>query len=230
MTALTSLETDRVAALDAAEAAGRVDDAFLARFDVQFPRLHGFFAELYGARPDGQQQLAETVAAASTAWNTRPLELKVRDAQREAEPGWFESERMLGGVCYVDRYAGNLEGIREQIPYFRELGLTYLHLMPLFDAPEGDNDGGYAVSSYRRVNPSLGTMAQLTELAADLRTAGISLPYGVAVAVFGGLSPLVATALLDAGRFHFFLAGVVVLCLASAVVYWRMPETKDLPL
>ncbi|MEZ5187629.1 MAG: alpha-amylase family protein [Microbacterium sp.] len=175
MTALTSLEIDRVAALDAAEAAGRVDDAFLARFDVQFPRLHGFFAELYGARPDGQQQLAETVAAASTAWNTRPLELKVRDAQREAEPGWFESERMLGGVCYVDRYAGNLEGIREQIPYFRELGLTYLHLMPLFDAPEGDNDGGYAVSSYRRVNPSLGTMAQLTELAADLRTAGISL-------------------------------------------------------
>ena len=115
------------------------------------------------------------MAAASTAWNTRPLELKVRDAQREAEPGWFESERMLGGVCYVDRYAGNLEGIREQIPYFRELGLTYLHLMPLFDAPEGDNDGGYAVSSYRRVNPSLGTMAQLTELAADLRTAGISL-------------------------------------------------------
>ena len=64
----------------------------------------------------------------------------------------------------------------------------------------------------------------------EVRTAGISLPYGVAVAVFGGLSPLVATALLDAGRFHFFLAGVVVLCLASAVVYWRMPETKDLPL
>mgnify|MGYP000913983169 CR=1 FL=1 len=107
MTALTSLEIDRVAALDAAEAAGRVDDAFLARFDVQFPRLHGFFAELYGARPDGQQQLAETVAAASTAWNTRPLELKVRDAQREAEPGWFESERMLGGVCYVDLFGGN---------------------------------------------------------------------------------------------------------------------------
>ncbi|MDI9627398.1 MAG: MFS transporter, partial [Acidobacteriota bacterium] len=64
----------------------------------------------------------------------------------------------------------------------------------------------------------------------EVRTAGISLPYGVAVAVFGGLSPLVATALHDAGRFHIFLAGVVVLCLATALVYWRMPETKDLPL
>ena len=175
MTALTTLASDRTAALDAAEAAGRVDDAFLDRFDAQFPRLHGLFTRLYGERPDGQEQLAATVAAASTSWNARPLELKVRDAQREADAGWFQSERMLGGVAYVDRFAGNLAGIRDQIPYFRELGLTYLHLMPLFDAPDGDNDGGYAVSSYRKVNPSLGTMEELTDLAADLRTAGISL-------------------------------------------------------
>ena len=53
---------------------------------------------------------------------------------------------MLGGVCYVDRYAGSLDGVRRQIPYFRELGLTYLHLMPLFASPEGNSDGGYAVS------------------------------------------------------------------------------------
>lgn len=175
MTALTTLASDRTAALDAAEAAGRVDDAFLDRFDAQFPRLHGLFTRLYGDRSDGQEQLAATVAAASTSWNARPLELKVRDAQREADAGWFQSERMLGGVAYVDRFAGNLAGIRDQIPYFRELGLTYLHLMPLFDAPDGDNDGGYAVSSYRKVNPSLGTMEELTDLAADLRTAGISL-------------------------------------------------------
>ncbi len=175
MTALTTLASDRTAALDAAEAAGRVDDAFRGRFDAQFPRLHGLFTRLYGERPDGQEQLAATVAAASTSWNARPLELKVRDAQREADASWFQSERMLGGVAYVDRFAGNLAGIRDQIPYFRELGLTYLHLMPLFDAPDGDNDGGYAVSSYRKVNPSLGTMEELTDLAADLRTAGISL-------------------------------------------------------
>ena len=45
---------------------------------------------------------------------------------------------MLGGVCYVDRYAGSLAGIRDSIPYFQELGLTYLHLMPLFESPEGN--------------------------------------------------------------------------------------------
>ena len=62
--------------------------------------------------------------------------------------------------------------MRENIPYFKELGLTYLHLMPLFKAPEGDNDGGYAVSSYREVNPALGTMDELAALAAELRARG----------------------------------------------------------
>jgi amylosucrase len=155
--------------------AGRLDDAFLARFDAHAPRLHALFRPLYGERPDGLEQLAAVIGEAAASWNARPLELKARDAQREEEPGWFESERMLGAVAYVDRYAGDLEGIRAQIPYFQELGLTYLHLMPLFDSPEGNSDGGYAVSSYRRVSPALGTMEQLASLAADLRLAGISL-------------------------------------------------------
>lgn len=175
MTPLSTLEDDRTAALAAAGDAGRVDDAFLGRFDEQFPRLHRLFTQLYGGRDDGQDRLSELIALASTSWNRRPLELKVRDGARLDQPDWFTSERMLGGVCYVDRYAGNLAGIRDQIPYFRDLGLTYLHLMPLFDTPDGDNDGGYAVSSYRRVNPSLGSMEQLAELAAELRLAGISL-------------------------------------------------------
>ena len=53
--------------------------------------------------------------------------------------------------------------------------MTYLHLMPLFKMPEGENDGGYAVSSYREVQPPLGTMEQLAALAGYLRAAGISL-------------------------------------------------------
>ena len=47
--------------------------------------------------------------------------------------------------------------------------------MPLFLSPEKNSDGGYAVSSYRAVNPAFGTMAGLTELAAELRANGISL-------------------------------------------------------
>ena len=82
---------------------------------------------------------------------------------------------MVGGVCYVDLFARNLDGIRAKIPYFKELGLTYLHLMPLFRMPEGENDGGYAISSFREVHPPLGTMAQLAQLSRALREEGISL-------------------------------------------------------
>jgi len=78
-------------------------------------------------------------------------------------------------MCYADLFAGNLRGLCERIPYLLELGVNYLHLMPMFKVPEGDNDGGYAVSSYRELNPELGTMPELAELASELRHHGISL-------------------------------------------------------
>ncbi len=148
-------------------------DAFLQRFDRHFPELCRLFHELYGTRPDWLAQLTALTLEAARSWAVRPAELKASDASRGDR--WFQSNQMLGGVCYVDRYARNLEGLRAQIPYFKELGLTYLHLMPLFRAPEPHSDGGYAVSSYRDVNPRLGTMTQLRELAAELREHGISL-------------------------------------------------------
>ena len=82
---------------------------------------------------------------------------------------------MLGGVCYVDLFSGDLTELRRKIPYFKELGLSYLHLMPLFKTPAAENDGGYAVSSYREVNPALGSIGDLAALAAELRREGISL-------------------------------------------------------
>lgn len=152
-----------------------VDAEFIAHAEQHLPRLVDLFQRLYGDRPDVAERVASVVRLAQRSWDERPSELKALDRERTAHPDWFTSERMLGGVCYVDRYAGGLEGVRAQIPYFRELGLTYLHLMPLFESPEGNSDGGYAVSSYRRVNPALGTMDELAALAADLRRAGISL-------------------------------------------------------
>jgi amylosucrase len=159
----------------ASESGGAFDDAFARRFAEHFPTLHPLFVQLYGERGDGLEQLAAVIAEASASWNARPLELRARDDLREQNPGWYLSNQMLGGVCYVDRYAGSLAGVRDSIPYFEELGLTYLHLMPLFESPEGNSDGGYAVSSYRHVNPTLGSMDDLASLAADLRLAGISL-------------------------------------------------------
>jgi amylosucrase/maltose alpha-D-glucosyltransferase/alpha-amylase len=72
-------------------------------------------------------------------------------------------------------FAGDLEGLRQRIPYLSEMGITYLHLMPIFKVPAGDNDGGYAVSSYREVEQDLGTMEDLANLATELRHHGMSL-------------------------------------------------------
>lgn len=148
---------------------------FRQRLDQHFPRLFSLLVRLYGTQYDFFYHLEAILATAAQGWLARPAELRALDAEREAKPDWFQSNKMVGGVCYVDLFAGNLAGVRAKIPYFKELGLTYLHLMPLFQAPEGNSDGGYAVSSYRDVNPALGTMDELAELATELRHNGISL-------------------------------------------------------
>ena len=167
---LPRLEAQYVSEANAAEWA-----SFRTRLETHFEKLFRVLVHLYGGRYDFFYHLESILAAAARLWLARPAELKALDERRETNPGWFHSQEMLGGVCYVDLFAGNLAGIRARIPYFKELGLTYLHLMPLFACPAGENDGGYAVSSYREVNPALGTMAGLSDLAAELRRQNISL-------------------------------------------------------
>ncbi len=157
---------------------GQVDEveweAYLDRLKRHFPRLFESLHALYGRDYDFFYYLESILASATTMWIERPGELKALDAMRAADPMWYQSHRMVGAMCYVDLFAGDLKGLRERIPYLSELGITYLHLMPLFKTPAGDNDGGYAVSSYREVNPALGTTEDLVELATELRHHGIS--------------------------------------------------------
>jgi amylosucrase len=148
---------------------------FIARVEGEAPQLESLFTRIYGHSERTHHELTALVAQLATSWQQRSPALRALDDTRLADPHWFQSNQMLGGVCYVDRYATDLDGVRARIPYFRELGLTYLHLMPLFAAPEANSDGGYAVSSYRHVNPALGDMQQLASLAAELRVNGIVL-------------------------------------------------------
>lgn len=150
-------------------------DAYVDRLRKHFPRLFSRLHALYGSQYDFFYHLESIVASATRMWLERPDELKALDGLRTTDPHWYQSSRMVGAMCYVDLFAGDLEGMMERLPYLSELGITYLHLMPIFAVPEGDNDGGYAVSSYREVNPPLGTMEQLGNLATELRHRGISL-------------------------------------------------------
>jgi amylosucrase len=149
--------------------------AFNGRLEANFPRLFGLLYQLYGQQYDFFYHLEQILSMAAQSWLARPPGLKALDTAREADPAWYQSNQMVGGVCYVDLFARDLAGVRAKLPYFKELGLTYLHLMPLFQASAGNNDGGYAVSNYREVNPALGSRDELEALADALRRAGISL-------------------------------------------------------
>ena len=48
----------------------------------------------------------------------RPDSLRSLDAEREADPPWFHSDQIGGGVCYVDLFAGNLAGVRQIAPLY----------------------------------------------------------------------------------------------------------------
>jgi len=150
-------------------------EAYKERVHRHFPLVFRLLHRLYGHHYDFFYHLEDILVTVTRCWLERPDELKALDAVRQSDPHWYQSHRMVGAMAYVDLFAGDLGGLRGKIPYLSELGVTYLHLMPVFDVPEGDNDGGYAVRSYREVNPELGTMGELSELASELRHHGISL-------------------------------------------------------
>jgi amylosucrase len=164
-----------IAALRRAGAASNVGvDELLARARRWGPDLEaGVRAVFDGALADELVgRLAEVVA---TGWLARPDSLRARDRERLLTPDWFQRPDALGYVAYADRFADTLAGVAEHVDYLRELGTTYLHLMPLLKPRVGANDGGYAVADYREVREDLGTMADLGKLATTLHENGIAL-------------------------------------------------------
>ncbi|OEZ99775.1 alpha-amylase family protein [Duganella sp. HH101] len=145
------------------------------RLTAAEPVLRRLLAGLYGERADFDAWLGDLMASLGALYAARPAELRALDAQRAAQPEWFLSQRMLGYCAYVQNFGGDLNGVAARIPYLRELGVSYLHLLPFLRPREGENDGGFAVSSFDEVDPALGSNADLDALTAQLREAGISL-------------------------------------------------------
>jgi amylosucrase len=115
------------------------------------------------------------VESAIAGFRARDPELRHLDQRRLLRPDWLQQPDMLGYACYTERFADTLSGIPSRLPYLRDLGVTYLHLMPLLQPREGDNDGGYAVQDYRTVRSDLGDVDDLRELTRTLRDHGVSL-------------------------------------------------------
>lgn len=68
---------------------------------------------------------------------------------------------------------GDIPGVIEKLDYLQELGVDYLWLTPFFISPQNDN--GYDVADYRRVNPMFGTMEDLEQLISQSEKRGMGI-------------------------------------------------------
>ncbi len=144
---------------------------FATRFRHHEDELKWLYCELYHNDMKAYEYFVDMLYR---DWEARPEKLKMIDRVREERPDWYKSRDLVGMLMYVNAFAGTLNGVRKKLDYIADCGVNYLHLMPLLESPKGRSDGGYAVSDFRRVQPELGTMEDLAELANDCHERGIA--------------------------------------------------------
>ena len=146
-------------------------DEYKKRFGRHFPELRWLYGELYGDNSPYFDELCEHMYQ---WYSERRDTLKALDREREANPDWYKKQDILGMMMYTEQFADTLNSVREHLDYLESCNVNYLHLMPLFDSPEGRSDGGYAVADFRKVRPDLGTMDDLEQLVIECHNRGMS--------------------------------------------------------
>ncbi len=154
---------------------------FYTRLGANFYAIYSLFKLLYGDRPDFKQQMVRLVETLALRYMERTPALRKSDLAREVNYNWFLSQKWVAMTLYCDRFADNLQGLREKLPYFQELGVNMLHVMPILDCPQENNDGGYAVRDFRKIDARYGTLKDVEELAATLKSREILLVLDVVV-------------------------------------------------
>ena len=154
---------------------------FYTRLGANFYSIHSLFHRLYGEREDFKAHLCRLVEVLRRRYLERPERLRESDLIRERDFNWFLSEKWVGMALYCDRFAGDLTGVRQKIPYLQELGINLLHIMPILDCPPDHSDGGYAVRDFLKVHERFGSNEDVENLAETLRARDMLLVLDVVV-------------------------------------------------
>lgn len=133
-------------------------------------KLYNYYKSLYGESDTNSYRFNQLQEIIEKAKKERKKELKSEDKKGNS---WYLSEKMVGIMLYTDKFSQNLKEFENKINYLAELGITYVHFMPLLKSREGNDDGGYAVSDYLNVKESLGDMKQLERVISLLKKRGI---------------------------------------------------------
>ena len=105
----------------------------------------------------------------------REVEVGTRE-DRAARVGWWRDAVVY--QVYVRSFAdangdgiGDLAGVRERLPYLRDLGVDALWFNPWYPSPMADS--GYDISDYRSIDPAFGTLLEAERLIGEARALGI---------------------------------------------------------
>ena len=141
---------------------------YSARLEQRREELRTLYFQLY----QNDKGFCDLLEMMKDSYHERSGALKQIDNTRA--PNWYQSNELLGMCLYVEQFAGTLRGVQKKLSYLRELGVNYLHLMPLLDTVDERSDGGYAVADFRKVKPNLGSMEDLEKLTAACHDRGIA--------------------------------------------------------
>ncbi len=67
-------------------------------------------------------------------------------------------------------FGGNSEGVRQKLPYLKDLGISGIYFTPIFEGPSNHR---YETTDYRTVDHRFGTNQEFKRLVADMRSLGM---------------------------------------------------------
>lgn len=146
-----------------------VDSRFKKKWEKVIPHLISLFDQLYGRLANKADLFGRLIEVIFEAKAQRPQKWQDRDRQKKRSTAWFADHGLVGMSLYVDRFAGQINQIAEHLDYLQHLGVNLLHLMPLFESPPHESDGGYAVSNFRKVDAKFGDLKDLKVLVNQLK-------------------------------------------------------------
>jgi len=145
-----------------------LDELFQLRLATNLTLIKDLFFSLY-PEEDYTDAFHKLLKQLPKLFKTRPEILKNQDIERLKKGNWYQSEQLVGSQLYVDHFNKDLNGLNDKLSYFEDLGINFLHLMPLTTRPKGESDGGYAVNSYTQIDKKYGTQKDFEKLAEKLR-------------------------------------------------------------
>ena len=100
------------------------DKIFQERMAKKTDELRWLYMELYG----NDSMFFELCDQLHRFYEERTVTLKALDRKREADPGWYKKNDMLGMMFYIDNFAGNMKGVESKLDYLEKNNVNYIHL------------------------------------------------------------------------------------------------------